>query len=102
MSADGFAVDYRKLAEVAQSLADLRGELAQGADAVAPLLGTLSHDGLRRELAAFAKNWSDRKADITKRLDQVAGFARAAAIAYRSADEGGAAAFSGAGGTGRR
>ncbi len=97
MSAEGFRVAYNELGELAQKLANLRGEFDKGEDAIGPLVGALSHDDLRRELSQFAANWSDKRADIIKRLDEVSGFAKAAADTYRAADEGGAAAFSGRG-----
>lgn len=95
MSANGFTVAYTELGELAQKLADLRGEFDKGSDAIDPLLHALSDDDLRRELSQFARNWSDKRAQLTKRLDEVAGFAKAAADTYRAADEEGAAAFSG-------
>lgn len=93
MSGDGFAVDYVALGELAQQLANLRGEFEQGDDALAPLLGALSHDRLRDELSRFAENWSDKREGIVERLDQVAGLAQAAADAYRGIDEAYAAGF---------
>ncbi len=95
MSANGFTVAYTELGELAQKLANLRGEFDKGSDAIGPLLHALSDDELRRELSQFATNWSEKRAELTKRLDEVAGFAKAAADTYRGADEGGAAAISG-------
>lgn len=93
MSGDGFTVDYVALGDLAQQLANLRGEFEQGDDALAPLLGALSHDGLRGRLGDFAENWSDKRQGIVERLDQVAGFAQAAADAYRGIDEAYAVGF---------
>jgi hypothetical protein len=95
MSALGFSVDHKELGELGQQLANLRGELTQADDAIGPLLGTISDAGLRHKLTDFAKNWSEKRAQIITRLDQTSGFAVAAAETYREADTSGAASFSG-------
>ncbi|MET0902341.1 MAG: hypothetical protein ABWZ52_03800 [Acidimicrobiales bacterium] len=93
MSGDGFTVDYVTLASLAQQLANLRGEFEEGDDALQPLMGTLSNDHLRDKVHDFAENWSDKREGIVERLNQVAGFARAAADAYREIDAAYAAGF---------
>jgi len=98
VGADGYTVDYRTLGDLGQQLANLRGEFDRGKGAIEPLLGTISDPGLRSKLNDFAKNWSDKRDAIIKKLDQAAGFATAASRTYADVDEGGAAAFSGPGG----
>jgi len=93
MSGDGFTVDYVALGDLAQQLANLRGEFEQGDDALGPLLGALSHDRLRDKLRDFADNWSDKREGIVERLNQTAAFAQSAADAYRTVDEAYATGF---------
>lgn len=100
MSADGFTVDYVALADLAQQLANLRGEFEKDEEAIQPLLGTLSDQELKKKLSEFAKNWSEKKYSIVHQLDKVAGLAKSAADAYCGVDEAYAEGFSGAGATG--
>jgi len=88
MSDGGYTVDYVTLGDLAQQLVNLRGEFDKGAGALDPLIAAVGHDGLRDKLRDFATNWSDRKDGVTKQLDSVAGFAKAAADVYRQTDEG--------------
>ncbi|MDP9072370.1 MAG: hypothetical protein M3N68_14015 [Actinomycetota bacterium] len=70
MGADGFAVDYEGLAALGQQLAELRGELENGEDAIGPLLGTGSDDELRGKLSEFAENWSEKRYSVTRQLER--------------------------------
>ncbi len=70
VGADGFAVDYEGLAALGQQLAELRGELENGEDAIGPLLGTGSDDQLRGKLSEFAENWSEKRYSVTRQLER--------------------------------
>lgn len=97
MSSSGVNVNYGDLSALAQQLANLRGEFQKGDDAIAPLLATITDDGLRSKLSSFAENWSHKRDELLTHLDQVAGFAKEAAAAYRGVDEAYAEGFARAG-----
>jgi ABC-type transporter Mla subunit MlaD len=87
VSAEGFSVDYGFLGDLAQKLADLRGEFERGADALEPVIRAAGHEELGARLREFTANWSDRRDQVVGQLDSAAGFARQAADVYRQTDE---------------
>lgn len=93
----GFVVDYDGLMTFGQRLANLRGQFSAGADAIGPLLATISDPSLRSALNGFATNWSDERAKLDTNLEKAAGFAVEAAQAYQKGDTVSAQIFSGGG-----
>lgn len=91
----GFVVDYEGLSSFGQRLANLRGEFDAGAEAIGPLLSTISDGGLRAALNGFVTNWSDERAKLDENLSKAAGFASEAAAAYQRGDSVTASMFSG-------
>ena len=79
-------VDYDRLAQLGQQLANLRGEFKAGHDAIGPMLGTVSDSELRSRLKGFTDNWSDERAKLSGRLEKASLFAVRAAACYLKAD----------------
>lgn len=77
-----FSVDHGALAEMAGELMGLTAEFEGLEDVVEGYEAAVGHDGLAGRLDDFASNWSDKRREMVKAMEAVAGYADAAADAY--------------------
>jgi hypothetical protein len=77
-----FKVDQGALAEMAGELMGLTKEFEGLDDVVEGYESAVGHDGLAGKLDDFATNWSDKRREMVKAMEAIAGYADAAADAY--------------------
>jgi hypothetical protein len=77
-----FKVDHRALAEMAGELMGLTREF-EGLDGVVEgYESAAGHDGVAGRLDGFATNWSDKRREMVRAMEAIAGYADGAAHAY--------------------
>ena len=81
-----FSVDVASVQDLAARLRGLKQEFEGLEDAVAGYEGDLGSAELADALDGFASNWSDKRKELVRPLDEVAGYAAAAAEAYASCE----------------
>ncbi|MGH9247018.1 MAG: hypothetical protein ACRD29_22405 [Acidimicrobiales bacterium] len=81
-----FTVDYRALDEMAGQLMGLTCEFDGLEDVVEGYQAAVGHDRLADRLDSFASNWSDERRKMKESMEAVAGYADAAADAYRDTE----------------
>ncbi|MBO0692798.1 MAG: hypothetical protein J2P58_07870 [Acidimicrobiaceae bacterium] len=82
----GFEVDHEALTALGSHLSGLRGQFESGEGVIEPLIGTISHSGLKGALQSFATNWSDERKNLDGRMQQVAEHATRAGQTYAKGD----------------
>lgn len=100
-----FSVDVASVQDLAARLRGLKQEFEGLEDAVAGYEGDLGSAELADALDGFASNWSEKRKELVRQLDEVAGYAAAAAEAYASCERELSAEMQprgGSGGGGRR
>ena len=89
----GFVVDHLRLGDLADKLRWLDSQLVGTGAEFAPLLATLSDQGLRGAVDRFATNWSHERARLEATLEKAATLAGEAAALYGDADAASAGLF---------
>lgn len=82
----GFEVDDQALTQLGSHLSALRGQFESGDGVIQPLLGTISHPGLKGALQSFATDWSNERQKLDGRIQQVADHATQAGQTYSKGD----------------
>lgn len=95
-----FSVDPAALADMAGRLRGLEEEFNGLEDTVEGYEEAVGSDELADKLRSFADNWSDKRKEIAKQIENVAGYATAAADAYSQHEQAMSSRISGAGGGG--
>ena len=75
-------VDIPALADMAQQLMALKEEFSAIEDVVDGFEEAVGSEEISDKLHSFATNWSDEKEELGEKMEQVAGYADAAAQAY--------------------
>ena len=83
-----FSVDPKQVGDMAGRLMGLKREFDSLESFIDRYQEAVGHKGLGKKLGDFASNWSDLRDDIGKQLEEVAGYAAAAAEAYERAEQG--------------
>jgi hypothetical protein len=81
-----FKVTPSALAELSQALLTLKGEFEGMEDYIGRYESAVAHGRVKDKLGGFADNWSDRRREVLKKLDEVASYADVAAQAYSEAE----------------
>jgi hypothetical protein len=79
-------VDYDALADMAGRLMGLKGEFDGAETTMDGYSDAIDHGDLSGELGSFATNWSDKKEDVGKRIEEVSGMASGASDCYGGVD----------------
>jgi hypothetical protein len=99
-----FKVSPSEVADMAGRLVGLKQEfdgLEDQLDAYRSI-EVCGHDHVAGKLGDFADNWSDKKRDMAKKLEELSGYAHAAADAYAGLDGDLSDTFEQSGGGARR
>jgi len=89
----GFEVDDQALTALGGHLSSLRGQFESGDGVIDPLLGTISHPGLKAALQGFATDWSNERKKLDGNIQQVAQHATKAGQTYAKGDSATASGF---------
>lgn len=80
-------VDYNALSDMAGRLMGLKQEFDGSETTMEGYNAAIDHGDLSGELHTFATNWSDKKKDVGKRIEEVSGMASGASDCYRGVDD---------------
>ena len=82
-----FAVETETLRDLAGRLKGIQAEFDALGDTVEGYEWAVGSEQLADRLGAFARNWSDKRKQISHLLEVTAGYAAAAADAYAQVDQ---------------